>query len=548
MGRSIRWQALIAFLGVILLAAILASTTRQLTTVSAPEKGGIYREAAIGSPRLINPLFSFSGELDRDLTGLIFQGLTALNEHGEPLPVLAESWQISADQKEITFSLRRSVRWHDGAPFTATDVLYTVEVLQSDAFAASGQPASTFLSELWRNVTVERVDDYTVRFRLKQALAPFLAETTIGILPAHLWSKVPADQLTSSLLNLQPVGTGPWRLANLNATMAQLEPNPYAAADPPFLDAIELYFYPDYTSAFAAFNAGDVDGVSRIVPQNMAAAQTSPAMEVFSAPLAGATFVYFNLRSSDKPFLADPVVRQALNLALDKNKLIDTVLQGQGIAADGPLMRGNWAYTPGAGQATDLQRAAQMLTELGWSDSNRDGVRDREGAALAFTLLGDDEALLQELAEQWRQIGVQATPQLVTLTSLAGDYLSPRRFEAAVTHWQLSGDPDPYPLWHSTQIDNGQNYTGWSNPDADLTMEEGRSTNDPGRRIQLYSEFQRLFRQELPALPLFYNVYSFGVSDAVKDVAISQINWPWERFRSAARWYVSQPQTNDSTP
>jgi len=316
----------------------------------------------------------------------------------------------------------------------------------------------------------------------------------------------------------------------------------------PFLDAIELHFYPDYPSAFVAFNSGDVDGVSRVLPQDITAAQDSPAMQVLSAPLAGETFVYFNLRNADKPFLADPTVRQALNLALDRNKLIDRVLQGQGLVADGPLMRGTWAYTPGTDQATDGQRAAQMLTDAGWSDSDRDGVRDREGVALAFTLLGDNEALLQQLAEQWRQIGVQATPELVSLTSLAGDYLSPRRFEAAVTHWQLSGDPDPYPLWHSTQIENGQNYTGWSNPDADLTMEDGRSTNDPGRRIQLYSEFQRLFRQDLPALPLYYDVYTFGVNNAVKEVEIGQMNWSWERFRTANRWYVVASQANDATP
>jgi peptide/nickel transport system substrate-binding protein len=153
-------------------------------------------------------------------------------------------------------------------------------------------------------------------------------------------------------------------------------------------------------------------------------------------------------------------------------------------------------------------------------------------------LLGDNEALLQELADQWRQIGVRAEPKLVNLASLAGDYLSPRTFQAAVTHWQLSGDPDPYPLWHSTQIDNGQNYTGWRNEQADLLLEQGRSVNDPGLRMQLYGEFQRSFRQELPALPLYYDVYAYGVNDQVKDVEIGRLNWPWERFRSAGQWYI----------
>jgi peptide/nickel transport system substrate-binding protein len=537
-GRSIRWQALLAGLGIILLAAILVSTAPDFTSLTVPAQGGVYTEAVVGTPRAINPLLSFGSDLDRDLTGLIFQGLVALDERGEPAPALAESWEISPDQKDITFRLRRGVRWHDGAPFSAADVVFTVGVLQSDAFAESGQPASTFLSQLWRNVSVEQVDPYMVRFRLQQPLASFLAETTIGILPSHLWNRVPVAELSQSLLNLQPVGTGPWRLANLTALSARLEPNPYATGPAPFLEAMEFRFFPDYASAFSAFQAGEVDGVSRVLPQDIAAAQASDDMVVLTAPLAGSTLVYLNLDNPDVPFLADAQVRQALYLALDPSKLIDRVLNGQGIPADGPFMPGAWAHTPGQRPVSDPERAVEILAAAGWTDSNRDGVRDREGVDLAFELLGDNEALLQELAEQWRQVGVLARPRLVNLASLAADYLSPRTFQAAVTHWQLSGDPDPYPLWHSTQSDNGQNYTGWSNEQADLLMEEGRSTNDPGRRIQLYSEFQRIFAEELPALPLFNDVYAYGVSDKVKDVEIGQLNWPWERFRSAGQWYI----------
>lgn len=538
MGRSIRWQALLAGLGIVLLAAILASTAREFTNLTMPAQGGVYTEAVVGSPRAINPLLSFSSDLDRDLTGLIFQGLVALNERGEPVPALAESWEISPDEKDITFRLRRNVRWHDGAPFSAADVVFTVGVLQSDAFAESGQPASTYLSQLWRNVSVEQVDLHTVRFRLQQPLASFLAENTIGILPSHLWNNVPIAELSQSLLNLQPVGTGPWRLASLTALEARLEPNPYAASPKPFLEAIEFRFFPDYASAFAAFQAGEVDGVSRVQPQDIVTAQASDDMIVLTAPLAGATFVYFNLENAAVPYLADTQVRQALYLALDQSKLIDRVLNGQGIPADGPFMPGTWAHSPDQRPAPDPERAAEMLAAAGWTDSNRDGVRDREGVDLAFELLGDNEAMLQELADQWRQVGVLAQPRLVNLASLAADSLSPRTFQAAVTHWQLSGDPDPYPLWHSTQIDNGQNYTGWSNEQADLLMEQGRSVNDPGRRIQLYSEFQRIFAQELPALPLTNDVYAYGISEQVKDVEIGPLNWPWERFRNAHKWYI----------
>ena len=492
-----------------------------------------------------NPLLSFGNELDRDLTGLIFQGLVTLNERGEPAPSLAERWEISPDQLEYTFHLRPGVRWHDGASFTAADVVFTVGVLQSDAFANSGAPASTYLSQLWRSVTVEQLDESTLRFRLQQPLASFLSEATIGILPAHLWSAVPVAEISQSALNLQPVGTGPWRLAGLTALTARLEPNPYWSGQDPFLEAIEFRFFPDYTSAFSAFQAGTVDGVSRIVPQDLTAAQASQDMTVFTAPLAGESFVYFNLSSPTAPFLTDKRVRQALSLALDRPKLIDEALNGQGVPADGPFMPGTWAYAPQQLPQPSLQQAAQLLAEAGWADNDGDGVRDQNDLPLSFELVGDNEAVLQALASQWRQIGVDARPKVVDITSLATESLSPRRFDAAVTHWQLSGDPDPYPLWHSTQIENGQNYTGWSNLPADLLMEQGRAVTDPGLRLQLYSEFQKIFAAEMPALPLYFDVYSYGVSNQVKGVRIGRLNWPWERFRTTNEWYKVTEQVTE---
>lgn len=538
MGRAIRWQAMLVFLGIILLAAILASTAREFTSVTVPAGGGVYTEAAAGSARAINPLLSYSSDLDHDLNGLIFQGLVDLNERGEVQPALAESWEISPDQREYTFHLRTDVRWHDGAPFTAADVVYTIGVLQSDAFAAPDFPAPSYLSKLWRSVSVEQVDDSTVRFKLQQPYSPFLAQNTVGILPSHLWRNVPVPEMPRSLYNQQPVGTGPWRLVELTPTSARLAPNPYWNGAKPYLEAMEFKFYPDYASAFTAFTVGEAAGVSRILPQDLPAAQASKDMTVYSAPLAGESFVYFNLTNPNVPFLADKQMRQALRLALDVSKLIDQSLAGQGVPAAGPFMPGTWADAGQPAPAPDPQKAAQMLDDLGWIDSDGDGVRDKDGKPLSFSLLGDDEALLQGLADQWRAVGVQARPEVVSLVSLAGEHLSPRNYEAAVVHWQLGDDPDPYPLWHSTQVDDGQNYTGWNNRRADEIMEEGRSVSDPGRRMQLYGEFQQIFADELPALPLYFDVYSYGVSNQVQDVQIGRLNAPWERFRTADRWYI----------
>lgn len=537
-GRAIRWQAIIAFLGILLLAALLASTAQELTSVTVPASGGIYTEAAIGAPRAINPLLAFSTDLDQELVGLVFEGLVRLDERGEAQPALAERWEISPDQRTYTFHLRRDVRWHDGAPFTAEDVLYTVNVMQSETFASPDFPVPGFLSELWRNVEATRIDDYTVQFQLQQPYAPFLYENTIGILPAHLWREVPIADMPRSLLNQQPVGTGPWRVASLNATSIRLEPNPYARGPEPYLEAIDLVFYPDYASAFAAFAAGEVDGVSRILPQDLPRAWANEEMTLLSTPLPEETLIYFNLLNPNTPFLADPQVRRALMMALDVPALIETALNGQGIPADSPIMKGTWAHSAQDMPDSDPERAAELLDAIGWEDTDRDGVRDQGEMTMSFVLLGDNEELLQAIADQWAKIGVWAKPQLVSLVSLAGDYLSPRRYEVALVHWKLAGDPDPYPLWHTTQIEGGQNYTGWSHRRADEIMEEGRSVADPGRRMELYREFQEIFAQELPALPLYYDVYSFGVHEEVRNVQVGRLNDPVDRFRTAHQWYM----------
>lgn len=542
MGQAIRWQAIIAFLGILLLAAILGSQAVELAGETiVPSQGGVYTEATVGTPQFINPLLAFGADLDRELSSLIFDGLVRVDERGEVKPDLASSWEISPDGLTYTFTLRPDIRWHDGAPFTADDVVYTVQVLQSETFASPDSLAPKFLSDFWRTVTVTKLDNTTVQFQLQEPYAPFLYEATIGILPAHLWREVPIADMGRSLLNLQPVGTGPWRLVDLTATGALLEPSPYYGGPDPYLDALELRFYPDYASAFAAFQAGEVDGVSRILPENLALAQESEQMKVLSAPLAGETLLYFNLSNPNAPFLADKQVRQALWLALDHQAVIDAALGGQGVPADGLFMPGTWANAAPAHPGPDVEKAAELLTAAGWVDSEGDGdpIRDKDGQSLSFVLLGDNEKLLTAIAEQWAQIGVYAKPQVVGLVSLAGDYLSPRNYEAALVHWQLGGDPDPYPLWHSTQSESGQNYTGWSHNRADEIMEEARAVSDPGRRFQLYEEFQQIFADELPALPIYFDVYSFGVHDNVKAAQVGRLHTPADRFNTLPTWYVA---------
>jgi peptide/nickel transport system substrate-binding protein len=537
LGRYLRWQAVIAILGIALLAALLRYTAYNFTSVTVPAHGGELVEGMAGNPQFLNPLLSQYNQVDGVLSSLLFNGLTRLDERGNVVPDLAETMTISPDGLTYDFKLRSGLYWHDGVPVTAADVLYTVKTMQAPDF-----PGMAWLSELWREVEAtapDGPDGLTVRFQLKQPFAPFIDYTTIGLLPAHLWQDVPVADLMSSQYNTRPVGTGPFELTAISATEAKLKTNPTYHGAAPYLDGITVRFYPDHQSLMPAYERGEIDAISWLWPDDMAQAGQREDLQLFSAPISGYTLIYLNEQNPNTPFFKDVAVRKALMYALDRQKLIDTVLKGQGMIADSPVMPYSWAHDPDVAEyAYDPAAANKLLDEAGWVDSDGDGVRDREGVKLAFVLLGKDKAKLDAISEMWAAIGVKAEPQAVSLPGLTADFLTPRTFDAALVDWELSGDPDPYPLWHSTQAKTGQNYAGWENRAADESIERARSLPDHESRIPFYKDFQRIFAEEVPALMLYYPVYTYGVRDKVRDVQMGPLNAPGDRYRSIANWYI----------
>ncbi len=537
MGRYLRWQAAIAFLGIILLAALLRYTAYNFTSVTVAERGGTLVEGVAGNPQYLNPLLSQYNQVDGVLGALLFNGLTRLDERGNVVPDLAESFIISPDGLIYDFRLRSGLYWHDGAPVTAADVLYTTAAMQAEAF-----PGVTWLSMLWRAVEVtapEGPEGLAIRFTLKQPLAPFIDYTTVGLIPAHLWEKVPVAEMMSSQLNTRPVGTGPFKLDLITATRAELSTNERYHGAAPYLSGVSIRFYPDHQSLLPAYERGEIDAVSWIWPEDLAEAGKQADLQLFSAPYSGYSAIYLNLRNPNVPFLNEVAVRQALLYALDRQALVDEVLHGQGLVAHSPILPDTWAYDEGIKQYEyNPARAAQILDEAGWIDSDGDGVRDREGVKLAFVLLGDKADTVEAIATDWRAIGVLVSPQTVTLPGLTSDFLVPRTFDAALVHWELSGDPDPYPLWHSTQIESGQNYAGWENRTADEAIEQARALTDREERRNKYLDFQGIFAEEVPALLLYHPVYTYGVREKVHDVQMGPLNTPGDRYKSIAQWYI----------
>ena len=523
------------------------SATPQPTPTPLPPSPNCHVEAVVGQPEYINPILA-RRDVDRDLVALIFNGLTKVNDRLEIVPDLAQRWRVSADGRTYTFDLRHDVVWHDGVPFTADDVVFTVRAMQEQYFQGPDQ-----LANLWRTVQVEKVNRYSVRFILKEPFTPFLDYTTIGILPAHLLADVPAILLPQQPFNLKPIGTGPFEVSEVHLDQGYmiLKANPAYFGPPPRMRQVEFQFYPDRSSIWAAYDQRAVTGIGGLLPQELTAVRRHPSLALHSAPLSRETLIFFNLTNPEAPFLAEREVRQALLYALDRQRLIDQVLGGQGILAHSVVLPNTWAYYSELPRyAYDPQHARSLLEQAGWHypssaelPSDLVGgawVRWRQGVALEFTLLVDGAnathiRLAQEIVRQWAKIGVQVHVE----QGLNQERLRMGRFMAALVDCELGPDPDPYPLWHSTQAGGrGQNYTGFSNREADELMEKGRQITDVERRKQLYHRFQEIWAQELPALPLYHPIYNYALDQGIGGVQLGLMRWPSDRFRNICQWYL----------
>lgn len=550
--RHIRWQLLIAIGGLILVVGLLLGQSPDSETAAPqPVRGGTYSEALVGSPGRLNPVLDYANQADRDVDRLIFSGLVRFDSRGLPEPDLAESWSVSADATLYTFQLRDDAVWHDGEPVTADDVIYTFSKLQDPTY-----PGASDLAEMWQQIQVVRLDSRTVQFQLPEPFAPFFDYLSLGLLPDHLLRGVSAVDLIDHPYNLEPVGTGPFRFEGYILEDGEIRGISLTAfedyyGDRPYLDRVDLRYYPDEASAFEAYRSGAVLGASSVGEEVIVDALAIPTLNVHTAALPRMTLVFLNLRNGEVPFFTEKKVRQALLLAVNRQWIIDQVLAGQGTVAIGPILPSSWAFSQGIEPwEYSPERAGALLDEAGWTlpagatPGTPEYVRASEEAPLAFELLHPDDAshtqIAQALQVSWAAIGVQVTLIPMDAEELLEAHLAPREYEAALTDLNLSRspDPDPYPFWHDSQAETGQNYGGFEDRNIGIWLEQARITTDFAERADLYQSFQHRFKDQVPALLLFHPVYSFAIDASVQGVTMGPLLDPSDRFASITAWYL----------
>ena len=537
MSSRSRWLLSGLVLAILALAAFWYGHN-QASGPRAPAHGGRYVEAVVGVPSIVNPLFATFNDVDKDLAALIYSGLTRLGPDGTVLPDLAAGWDVGADARSYTFRLRRGITWQDGAPFSADDVIFTCDALRDPDFR--GEPS---LGLFWQQVTCTKLDDFTIRFELPQPLAPFPAYATIGILPKHKLEGLTAEGLFLSPFNERPIGTGPFALTYMDTQRAVLKSNPAYPGGEPFLAELELRFFPDYTTAAAAFQEHRVQGLllgPEAPPADQALLDGLGDVQHLVSRRNSYTLLFLNTRG---PFLDDKVVRQAILYALDRPTILADTLDGRADLADSPIVPGTWAYSDDIRRYTyDPQEAQALLEKGGWKLNSR-GVMEKDGQELSLSILTDPDtaraSIAQEIVRQLGEVGIHATQETKGGTALVREFLLPRKFQMALYGWDQGPDPDPYAAWHSSQVrEQGFNLAGFSDQRLDDVLTEARQTSDQERRRALYAEFQQIFTEEVPSILLFYPLYHYYVRDDLKGIAMGVLFEPSSRFDSVEQWYV----------
>jgi peptide/nickel transport system substrate-binding protein len=525
--------------------------------VEIPKAGGQLSEGIVGYPHLVNPLFAVSSA-DKDVASLVYSGLMKVGPDGKLIPDLAKDYSISSDGKTYTFNLKDNITFHDGQPITTDDIEFTIQKA-TDPSLNSPKRAN------WTGVTITKNSPTQITFTLKQPYTPFLENTTMGILPKHLWKNIANDQFTLIELNAQPVGSGPYKIDKINRSSSgtavgiplsyELSSFDNYALGKPLISNVILYFYSSEESSLAAYKNGEIESLNTFSPQNANLFNLSQS-EIKSSVLPRTFGVFFNQNQS--PVLAMNEVRQALNISVDRQTIIQQVLNGYGVAITGPLPvtlfdQTNSNATTTATTATTtidakVQSAKDLLAKNGWKLNTNTGLLEKKVKkqiyTLEFSLSTSNASDLMKTADllknQWQKIGAKVDVKIYEPGDLNQTILRPRKYDALLFGEVTGRDLDLYAFWHSSQRnDPGLNIAMYTNSKADKLLEQARTTLDPVQRITYLQNFNLEIQKDTPAVFLYSPDFIYVIPKKLHNFSMGTITSPEERFAGIENWYIN---------
>ena len=487
--------------------------------------------SSIGDARRLNPVIA-NDSASGTINDQIFNGLVKYDKDIKLIGDLAERWDVSPDGRTITFHLRRGVEWHDGAPFTAEDCLFTYQKLMDPKVATPY--SSSYMDVAKANV----VDKFTFRVTYKEPFSPALESWSMGVIPKHL---LDGKDLNTTEFNRKPVGTGPYKLKEwIAGQKIVLEANDRYFEGRPNIDQYIYRVIPDSSTMFQELLSGGVDMMGLNPLQYLRKSETRRIKEnyrKFRYPANAFTYLGYNLAS---PVFSDKKVRQALAYAIDRQSIIDGVLMGLGQPCTGPFSYVSWAYNPKIRPYPyDPERAKRMLEEAGWKNMNSDGVREKDGRPFQFTILtnqGNGERIkASEIMQQnFKKVGIDAKIRVMEWQAFL-EQIDKHSFDAIILGWSMSRDPDLYDIWHSSKTKKGEyNFVGYKNAEVDRLLVEGRRTFNVETRKKIYYRIHEILADEQPYAFLYVPDATPLVHKRFKGIEVAPLGIMYN-FRE---WYV----------
>jgi len=486
-----------------LILLLLAGCANEQSNSGSQEKaykpaayGDIIVRGDIGDASNLIPILA-SDSASHSIAGLIYNGLVKYDKDMNIVGDLAESWDISDDGLVITFHLRKGVKWHDGKPFTAKDVLYTYQI------TVDPKTPTAYAGDFLKVKKAEVLDDYTFRVTYDKPFAPSLISWSSAVLPRHL---LEGQNITKSSLARHPVGTGPYLFKEwLAGQKIVLVSNADYFEGRPYVDGHVTRIIPDMATMFLELRARNIDMMGLTPLQYTRQTENNLFRQSFDKYryLAFAyTYLGYNLKH---PFFADKRVRQAISYAINKEEIISGVLLGLGKPATGPYKPGTWAYNENVKTYSyNPQKARELLRAAGWTKTNNDGFLEKDGRPFTFELITNQgNETRQKCAEiiqrQLKEVGIDVKIRILEWAAFINDFISKRRFEAVILGWTIPLDPDAYDVWHSSKTAPEElNFISYKNPEVDALLEKARSTFEQKLRKKYYDRFQEILVEDQP--------------------------------------------------
>lgn len=473
-----------------------------------------------GEPSILNPILATDSP-SFEVIGLIFNGLLRVNEELELEPDLAESYEIKSNGKRYLFKLRKDVKWHDGQPFTAKDVVFTFNKILDPK--TNTVRRSNYLID-GKAIKFSAIDDYTVQVDLPKPFSPFLAHMAASIVPEHLLKN---EDINTASFNRAPIGTGPFKLSEWKtAQYVSVEKNEHYHSGDVKLEKIILKIIPDEQTALLALKNSEIDN-SKIPYKDKKKLDNHSVFDIYQYSDLVYTYMAFNLKH---PFFKDPKVREAISTAINKPALVNSILKGYGEPAWLPSSPVSWAYPEGMSfnkYQYNLVRSRDLFEEAGFVLNPKTQLLEKNGKVFEFTLITnkdnkDRERTAQIIQQFLKMVGIKVNIQLMEWASfikIVNAPVNPKKFDAVILGWSLGLDPDGYSIWHSSEYPKGFNFIAYNNPIVDDALIKGRLETDKEKRKLIYKDMYREIAKDLPYIFLYYPQTLSGMNNRVKGIS-----------------------------